>query len=81
MKTESENQQVERRCVIPQELSASCSGLEESLSSRLEQMPLSTSEGAEQLNSYLQLEIAKNIPQNDTHSERVKKLINQMFNQ
>lgn len=44
-------------------------------------MPLSTSEGAEQLNSYLQLEIAKNIPQNDTHSERVKKLINQMFNQ
>lgn len=81
MKTESENQQVERRCVIPQELSASCSGLEESLSSRLEQMPLSNSEGAEQLNSYLQLEIAKNIPQNDTHSERVKKLINQMFNQ
>lgn len=81
MKTESENHQVERRCVIPEELSSSCSGLEESLSSRLEEMPLSTSEGAEQLNSYLQLEIAKHIPQNDAHSERVKKLINQMFNQ
>ena len=30
---------------------------------------------------HVELEIAKNIPQNDTHSERVKKLINQMFNQ
>lgn len=80
MKTESENQQVDRQCVIPQELS-DISGLKDSLCSRLEQMPLEGNEGTEQLSSYLQLEIAKNIPQNDTHSERVRNLINQMFNQ
>lgn len=84
MKTESENQQIQQQCLIPEFLAAKDSNLEKKLCQELDETNFdgSSSETAtEQVKSYVQAEIATHIKGSDPHSMRVKDMINKMLNQ
>ena len=83
MRTESENQQIERKCIIPEYYTSNNKAMEEVLYDKLEMIDLDVlSEGEnEQLQSYVQSEIADQITEDDNHSVRVRAMINKMLNQ
>lgn len=81
MKTESENRLVNRQCVIPDYYRSRNPKLQEELCDRLEDADFHDGDsGSEQLKSYFQSEIANNIAGNDSHSQRVRDMINKMLN-
>lgn len=82
MKTESENRHIVHQCVLPAYYSSKNPKLQEDLCDKLEVMDLDTSDEnhTEQLKSYFQSEIANNIAENDSHSQRVRDMINRMLN-
>ncbi len=82
MRTESENS-VERKCLVPEYYSRSNEKVQERLCDTLEDyvFPARTESETEQLNSYVQTEIANNISGDDAHSVRVRNMINKMLNQ
>lgn len=82
MRTESEGHKAEQLCVMPDYYSSKNPKLKEQLCEKLGNMEFGTMEAdyKEQLNSYVQSEIGKNITNNDEHSNRVRDLINKMLN-
>ena len=81
MKTESENQRVERECFIPDYYSTN-KLLKDNLCETLDDVNLDSSDDAfsEQLKSYVQSEIASKVGGDDSHSARVRAMINKMLN-
>lgn len=79
MRTESANKAVEQKCVFPDYYASQKANIEQKITANFEQMdmPMETSE---QIKSYVQSEIASNLPHNDAHSERVRNMINKMLN-
>ena len=82
MKTESENEHVDQQCVMPEYYFLKNPKLKESLCDKLDGMELGEEDeqSLEQVKSYVQTEIGNNITGTDTHSIRVRELINKMLN-
>lgn len=81
MKTESENQQIASKCYIPDYYAAKNKNMADTLCERLENMDLDMQEfEPEQLKSYVQNEIAAHIKDSDSHSVRVREMINKLLN-
>lgn len=83
LRTESEQRHVERKCVFPDYYTSKNDGLEEKLCASLENTDLGTASVSEneQLQSYVQSEIARNVTGEDNHSARVRAMIHKMLNQ
>lgn len=81
MRTESEKQQTEQKCLIPDYYSQQ-GNLKERLCATLDEyeFPERTASENDQLKSYVQTEIAHCISGNDNHSDRVRVLINKLLN-
>lgn len=82
IRTESEGNQVQQICEIPDYYSSKNPKLKDQLCDKLEKTELGNVDAndKEQLNSYIQSEIDNNIVNNDEHSDRVRALINKMLN-
>lgn len=82
LKTVSENQNIESQCITPSYYSFKDSGLQKKLCDCLENVNWEgdSENNIELLNSYIQTEIANNIAGDDSHSRRVREMINQMLN-
>lgn len=82
MKTESENELVNQQCVMPDCYFAKDPELKENLCEKLEGIELGTEDeqSMEQVKSYVQAEIGNHITGTDSHSIRVRDLINKMLN-
>lgn len=82
MKTESENNAIEKQCVLPDYYESKNPTIKDELCDRFENMELGSKDENynDQLKSYVQSEINNNITSNDEHSARVRELINKMLN-
>ena len=81
METADEHRQMNQQCVLPDEYKT----MQEQVSEKVETAFANDSEQMgeqekQQLQAYLQEEIATNVPGDDRHSSRVRVLINKMFN-
>ena len=81
METADEHRQMNQQCVLPDEYKT----MQEQVSEKVETAFANDSEQMgeqekQQLQAYLQEEIATNVPGDDSHSSRVRVLINKMFN-
>ena len=81
MRTESDENQVDRKCLMP-DFHSEGNHLEERLCDTLDDydFPEQTEAEKEQLKSYIQNEIARGISGDDNHSMRVRSMINEMLN-
>ncbi|MBE6331145.1 MAG: hypothetical protein E7070_02385 [Bacteroidales bacterium] len=81
IETESENMQVKRQCLAPRIVSSGGNAMD-GLCNALADVDFSTPVDSEieMLQSYFQAEVAQNIKGNDAHSDRVKAMINKLFN-
>ena len=81
MQTESEKLHVDQKCLVPEYYSRN-SDIEEKLCDTLDEyeFPEQTEPENEQIKSYIQNEIVQGIPGNDSHSNRVRAMINKMLN-
>lgn len=82
MQTESDNHRVEQKCVMPEYYSATHPKLNEQLCDQLAHAELGSgsAQEQEQLKSYVQSEISRNVEGNDEHSNRVRMMINKLLN-
>lgn len=80
MKTVSENKCHDQQCVVPDYYASHNSGMQQQLCDCLEGMDWDDTDNSDQLNSYVQTEIAKHLPGDDKHSQRVRDIINKMLN-
>lgn len=81
IQTESEKLHVDQKCLVPEYYSRN-SDIEERLCNTLDEyeFPEQTDPENEQIKSYIQNEIVQGIPDNDSHSNRVRAMINKMLN-
>ena len=82
MQTESDNKHIQKECFMPDYYAKKDESLKQTLCDSLENMDLKAAgdNNEEQIKSYVQSEIAKNIAGSDEHSSRVRALINKMLN-
>ena len=81
MRTKSEKS-IEQKCIVPEYYSENKDNLQNRLCDTLEEyeFPVQTEPETEQLQSYVQAEMANKISGDDTHSVRVRDMINKMLN-
>lgn len=81
MRTESE-EKISQKCLIPEYYSKNNDYLQNRLCDTLEEyeFPIRTESETEQLQSYVQAEMANKITGNDNHSVRVRDMISKMLN-
>ena len=82
MSTDSGKEGTKQKCVMPDYYSHKDRNLEEQLCQSLKDVDFAHASKTEdeQLKSYVQTEIAQRITGDDSHSERVRTMINKMFN-
>ncbi len=81
MKTESDHQHEERRCLVPDFQFFGSGSLEEQLCEELEEFDMALGVDRNQILTYVQSEISNSIPAKDVHSQRVRDMINILLNQ
>lgn len=81
MRTESDKN-IDQKCLVPEYYSKNDDNLQNRLCDTLEEyeFPVQTDSETEQLQSYVQTEMANKIAGDDTHSVRVRDMINKMLN-
>lgn len=82
METSSEGNAKDRKCITPELYASQENQLQKTLTQVLSEQDFSPAKEEEQemLQSYMQAEIRRNVPGNDSHSTRVRDMINKMFN-
>ena len=81
MRTESDKN-IDQKCLVPEYYSKNDDNLQNRLCDTLEnyEFPVQTDSETEQLQSYVQTEMANKIAGDDIHSVRVRDMINKMLN-
>ena len=81
MRTESDKS-IDQKCLVPEYYSKNDDNLQNRLCDTLEdyEFPVQTDSETEQLQSYVQTEMANKIAGDDIHSVRVRDMINKMLN-
>jgi len=82
MRTDSGREGTKQKCIMPDYYSSKDRNLEERLCQSLKDVNFGNTSNTEeeQLKSYVQTEIAKKITGDDSHSDRVRTMINKMLN-